>query len=73
MFLCDVPVGSIICFGNIANYFIKVKGCDGISGVVNLGTGKFYTAKDLRQLNINPNHLYYVARNLDKLYQEDEK
>lgn len=72
MFLCDVPCGSIICFSNSANYFMKVKGGDGLSGVVNLETGKFYTAKDLRQLGTNPDYLYYVARNLDKLYQEDE-
>lgn len=73
MFLCDVPAGSIICFSNAANYFMKVKGSDGLAGVVNLATGKFYTARDLRQLNINPDYLYYVARNLDKLYQEEEK
>jgi len=63
MFLCDVPRGTIIYFDEIPNYYIKVKRLDGVSGVVNLETGIFYEAKDLREQGVDPDHFSYVAPN----------
>lgn len=72
MFLCDVHSGAIICFNNTPNYFIKVRALNGISGVVNLETGIFYDANDLRKQGIDLNHFSYVARNLNELFFDEE-
>lgn len=72
MYFCDVHNGAILYFENLPNYFMRVRG-NAVSGVVNLETGKFYDVDDLRQCGIDPNHAYYVARNLDELYQEEEE
>lgn len=71
MYLCDVPAGSIVCFKESANYWMKVKELNGIWGVVNLYSGIILSPNILRtKYGIDPDTCYVVADTVSDLYRE---